>query len=63
MWAGPHAIAFAYPLSLGLDPSSIHYYQAQMRTYYEICINNEEFEMFPTLPYHCRQAARQKSQE
>ncbi len=33
------AIALAYPLSLGLDPSIIHYYQAQMRTY-EICINN-----------------------
>ncbi len=56
---GLFAIAFAYTLCLGLDPSTIRYDQAQMRTHYEACINDEEFEMFPTLPYHHRQAARQ----
>ena len=54
------AIAFAYTLCCGLDPHTIHFDQSSMRSHYELCVDKEKLDMFPTSSCHWRQITRKR---
>ena len=51
---GLFSIAFAYSLCCGLDPHNIHFNQSSTRAHFDLCVDNEKIDTFPTSS-HCQQ--------
>ena len=47
-------LAFAYSLCCGLDPHTIRFNQSSMRAHFDLCVDKEKIDTFPTSSC-CRQ--------
>ena len=53
-------IAFAFSLCCGLDPHNIHFNQSSMRAHFDLCVDNEKIDTFPTSSHWRRQITKNR---